>query len=129
MGVDNMRTSLEETRGLLKAVQAGVTYINCDAAADKQQSVTSVKGIDLHGGGGTDMRVGIKAALASYPSPDVIILFTDGYTPWPEHRLPKGMQLVVCLVGQSACEVNDVPPWCKVVKIVDEIVDTRQAGF
>jgi predicted metal-dependent peptidase len=129
MGVDNMRSSLEETKGLLKAVQAGVTYINCDAAADKAQAVTSVRNIDLHGGGGTDMRVGIKAALDSYPDPDVIILFTDGYTPWPDNKLPKGIQLVVCLVGQSACDANDVPSWCKVVKIVDEIVDTREARF
>ena len=129
MGSDNMRISLEETVGLLKAVQASVTYINCDAAADIAQNVYNVKDIDLHGGGGTDMRVGIAAALESRPSPDVLILFTDGYTPWPEERIPKGKQLIVCLVGQSACEACEPPEWAKVVKIVDEVVDVQPARY
>jgi len=129
MGSENMRISLEETKGLLKAVQASVTYINCDAAADKAQNVYNVKDIDLHGGGGTDMRVGIKAALESKPSPDVLILFTDGYTPWPEERIPRGKQLIVCLVGQSACDACEPPEWAKVVKIVDEVVDIQPARY
>jgi predicted metal-dependent peptidase len=125
MGKDNMRVSLEETKGVLKVSQAKVKYINCDMNADKAQNVSSIKDISLYGGGGTDMRVGITAALAERPCPDIIILFTDGYTPWPKDPLPKGKQLVVCLVGKSACEVNEVPQWARVVKIVDEVVDKR----
>lgn len=128
MGTDNMRISLEETKGLLKAVQAKVSYINCDMKADKVQNVHNVKDINLYGGGGTDMRVGIKAALEVRPVPDIIILFTDGYTPWPDNPLPKGKQLVVCLVGQSACEVNEVPQWARTIKIIDEVVDKRGVG-
>lgn len=128
MGADNMRIALEETKGLLKAAQANVNYINCDAAADKVQRVRDIRDVDLYGGGGTDMRVGIKAALESYPSPDVMILFTDGWTPWPSQPPPRGKQLVVCLVGQSACESNEVPQWARVVKIVDEVEDVRYAS-
>jgi len=120
MGTDNMRIALEETKGILKAVQASVAYFNCDASVDKAQIVHDVKKISLHGGGGTDMRVGIKAAMEHRPTPDVIILFTDGYTPWPDEPLPRGKQLVVGLVGKSACETNQVPEWCRVVKIVDD---------
>ena len=128
MGAENMRIALEETRGLLKAAQATVNYINCDASADKVQRVRDVRDVDLYGGGGTDMRVGIKAALESDPSPDVMILFTDGYTPWPTNPPPRGKQLVVCLVGQSACSANEVPQWARVVKIVDEVEDVRYAS-
>ena len=120
MGTDNMRIALEETKGILKAVQASVAYFNCDASVDKAQNVYNVKDISLHGGGGTDMRVGIKAAMEHKPTPDVVILFTDGYTPWPDKPLPRGKQLVVGLVGKSACESNQVPEWCRVVKIVDD---------
>jgi len=127
MGNDNLRISLEETQGILKAMQSQVTYINCDAQADKNQTVSKIRDVDLYGGGGTDMRVGIKAALESKPTPDVIFLFTDGWTPWPEHRLPRGKQLVVVLVGESACSSNEVPAWAKVVKVVED-VEVRQAG-
>jgi predicted metal-dependent peptidase len=127
MGKDNFRISLEETQGILKESATRVKYINCDMAADKTQMVNKINQIDLYGGGGTDMRIGITAALQEKPTPDIIILFTDGWTPWPSERLPKGVQLVVCLVGQSACDTNEVPQWARVIKIVDDIVDQRNA--
>jgi predicted metal-dependent peptidase len=127
MGKDNIRISLEETQGILKGSATRVKYINCDMAADKTQMVNKINQIDLYGGGGTDMRIGITAALQEKPTPDIIILFTDGWTPWPSERLPKGVQLVVCLVGQSACDTNEVPQWARVIKIVDDIVDQRNA--
>jgi predicted metal-dependent peptidase len=123
MGSDAYVSSMEETKGFLKAIQTPITWINCDAAADKGQTVHTISNIDLYGGGGTDMRVGIKAALDLRPMPDVIILFTDGYTPWPEEPMPRGVQLIVCLVGHAACKVNEVPDFCKVVKIVDDLVE------
>lgn len=113
-----LQESLVETEGIIKATGAAVTYINCDMQADVQQNVSSAKQAKLYGGGGTDMRVGIKAAVESHPQPSLVILFTDGYTPWPEERLPFGMQLVVCLVGDHACKVNDVPHWIRAIKIV-----------
>ena len=123
MGKDAIVASMEETKGFLKAIQTPITFINCDAAADKGQTVQNVRNIDMYGGGGTDMRVGIKAALDLRPPPDVIVLFTDGYTPWPEEPMPRGVQLIVCLVGHHACKVNEVPDFCKVVKIVDDLVE------
>lgn len=45
------------------------------------------------GGGGTDMRVPLKH-VEQY-EPEVVILFTDGYTPWPDHE-PDYPLIVVC---------------------------------
>lgn len=42
--------------------------------------------------GGTDMRVGITTAQALRPTPDLIVVPTDGYTPWadrPTSRPPR----------------------------------------
>lgn len=44
------------------------------------------------GGGGTDMRVPIKKA-EDY-QPECVVLFTDGYTPWPE--VEPDYPLIVC---------------------------------
>jgi predicted metal-dependent peptidase len=45
------------------------------------------------GGGGTDMRVPL--AHATQFEPEVVILITDGYTPWPA-REPDYPLIVVC---------------------------------
>jgi predicted metal-dependent peptidase len=44
------------------------------------------------GGGGTDMRVPLKKA-EDY-QPEVVVLFTDGYTPWPD--VEPDYPLIVC---------------------------------
>lgn len=123
-----MKTSLSEGEGILRAVGARIVFVACDMQADQQQEVDSMKDVKLHGGGGTDMREGIKAALEG-EMPNVIILFTDGHTPWPEKPILDGrVRLVVCLVGQHACDVNEPPSWATVVKITGDDIDKREAS-
>lgn len=40
------------------------------------------------GGGGTDLRTGFARALRTTPRPDVVVVLTDGQTPWPDTRPP-----------------------------------------
>ena len=68
--------------------------------------VSEIKSI-LKGGGGTDMGVGIMQAMES--KPDVIIVITDGLTPWPAN---PGVPVIVCLF-----EDRDVPSWARKVII------------
>ena len=46
------------------------------------------EGIPLVGGGGTDLRAGFARALRARPRPDVVVVLTDGQTPWPGERPP-----------------------------------------
>ena len=45
------------------------------------------------------MCVGIDAAMKCKPKPDAIVVFTDGYTPWPEQ--PVGAKIIAVLVEEG----------------------------
>lgn len=113
MGDDDLAAALSETRGVLRRTGAKVRVLCCDAAASSPRPVRSISDVTLTGGGGTDLRVGIDAALASRPRADVIVVFTDGGTPWPDHRLPVPM--IVALIGTHAADT--APAWAKTVRV------------
>ncbi|OXY92312.1 DUF2201 family putative metallopeptidase [Streptomyces diastatochromogenes] len=104
-----------------------VTVVSCDAAAQTVHPLCRAEGIPLVGGGGTDLRSGFAQALRARPGPDVVVVLTDGQTPWPEARPP--CRTVVGLFprqrsgGGSRDEENpeyrpDTPPeWARVVTI------------
>ena len=81
-----------------------------------QNIITYRRTTDLNvrsGVGGTDMRVGIAAAAELRPS--VIVVLTDGYTPWPDE--PNGIPLVVCVVGGGDQSSFPAPTWARVVRV------------
>jgi predicted metal-dependent peptidase len=103
-----------------------VTVVPCDAAARIAHPLCRAEGIPLVGGGGTDLRTGFGTALRSKPRPDVVVVLTDGQTPWPDTRPP--CRTVIGLFprqhsGGSRDEdspdyVPDEPPaWARVVHI------------
>ncbi|MFJ9949783.1 VWA-like domain-containing protein [Kitasatospora sp. NPDC091207] len=65
-----------------------VTVLPCDAAARVVHPLCRAEGIPLVGGGGTDLRTGFARALRTGPRPDVVVVLTDGQTPWPDSRPP-----------------------------------------
>jgi predicted metal-dependent peptidase len=76
--------------------------------------------IERSGHGGTDMCVGIDAALELRPT--VIVVMTDGETPWPHTRLPRGIPLIVCLSSNpSTWALDAVPEWAHQVIIDPDI--------
>ncbi|TDC23271.1 hypothetical protein E1265_13375 [Streptomyces sp. 8K308] len=61
-----------------------VAVVSCDAAARVARPLCAAEGIPLVGGGGTDLRAGFATALGGPARPDVVVVLTDGQTPWPE---------------------------------------------
>ncbi|GAA4624230.1 VWA-like domain-containing protein [Actinoallomurus vinaceus] len=117
MGEDELAEALGEVTGVLREVGAGgnrVTVLACDADVHAASRVTSAQQVTLAGGGGTDMRIGIEAALALPERPGVVIVLTDGYTPWPEE--PSSARLIAALIGEDA---PPPPAWVETVRVTD----------
>ncbi|KUN78148.1 vWA domain-containing protein [Streptomyces griseoruber] len=102
-----------------------VTVLPCDADAPFAHSLCRGEGIALMGGGGTDLRTGFARALRTPPRPDVVVVLTDGQTPWPRAR--PACRTVVGLFSRpgggswrenNPDHVPDTPPdWARVVDI------------
>ncbi|GAA2272803.1 VWA-like domain-containing protein [Streptomyces atrovirens] len=101
-----------------------VSAVSCDAAAGRVHRLCRAEGIPLTGGGGTDLRTGFAKALGSRPRPDVVVVLTDGQTPWPDTRPP--CRTVVGLFPRARTSwdeddpdyVPDTPPdWARVVTL------------
>ncbi|MFI1035706.1 VWA-like domain-containing protein [Streptomyces sp. NPDC020951] len=101
-----------------------VTVVPCDASARIAHPLCRAEGIPLVGGGGTDLRTGFAKALRLSPRPDVVVILTDGQTPWPTTRPP--CRTVVGLFPRTSDSydeddpdyVPDGPPgWARVVEL------------
>ncbi|MCU1645787.1 MAG: hypothetical protein JWN03_6062 [Nocardia sp.] len=119
-------SALLETAAVTRAVGGRrdlVTVLSCDAAARIADPLCRAEGIPLMGGGGTDLRTGFAKALRAQPRPDVVVVLTDGQTPWPSTRPP--CRTVVGLFRRERTRreddpnfVPDGPPdWARVVEI------------
>jgi predicted metal-dependent peptidase len=115
MSDDLLAASLAEVEGLLNALglARSLRVLACDTAAGQARRVSSARQVELVGGGGTDMGAGIAAAAALRPRPAIIVVLTDGYTPWPDGA-PRGSRVVVGLLGDEA---PDAPDWARAIRV------------
>ncbi len=107
--------ALAEVTGVLRSLgvaRRNLRVIACDARAYEAQRVSDLRAIRLEGGGGTDMGAGIDAAAALRPRPDLIIVLTDGYTPW-RSAPPPGIRVVVGLLDRR----GKTPDWAEAILI------------
>ncbi|GAA1595217.1 vWA domain-containing protein [Actinoplanes couchii] len=116
MGPDELNAVLGEVAGVLRAVGIGrnrVSVLSCDADVHTVRKAATIGDVVLEGGGGTDMRVGIEHALRGPERPHIIIVLTDGYTPWPDAR-PGGVRVIAGLVS---ADVQAPPEWIETIRI------------
>lgn len=104
--------ALAETAGVLKAcgLREGVTVLTVDAAVGFAKKVFRADQIEMIGGGGTDMGVGIAHIQKMRHPPDILIVLTDCYTPWPP-AAPK-FKLIIGRLSDG-----EVPSYGKVIDI------------
>ena len=113
--------ALAEVEGTLRGLGvagARLKVLACDAAVHAVATVSRVTEVQLAGGGGTDMRVGIATAQKLRPTPEVIVVLSDGYTAWPEEPVP-GVAVVAGLLGRRQSVLPPTPSWMVRVECVD----------
>jgi predicted metal-dependent peptidase len=111
MGEKELGQALGELKALLRHHRP--TVYTVDAEVHTAQKVFSLDQVRLLGGGGTDMGRGIEKAVED--GHDLVVVLTDGYTPWPE-KAPRAT-VVVGLIHDKGESPPEAPPWAKVVPI------------
>ena len=112
--------ALSETQAILKQTAPGqpITVYSFDTQARTAQSVLDAGRIELAGGGGTDMPAAIDTAARTKPRPAIIIVITDGYTPWPPTRPPQNHSTVIAVLTDPDTH-QTVPPWITPITTTD----------
>jgi predicted metal-dependent peptidase len=123
-----LERALAEVEGVLKraGLRGGqLRVLAVDTQTHAVKRVTSARQVSLAGGGGTDMGQGITDAAALKPRPSVVIVLTDGFTPWPAYP-PRGVRVIVGLLAQGGAVPHQwaAPAWARTV-VIDESAEHR----
>lgn len=112
--------AMGEVEGALRALGvpgASLAVYACDAAVGAVSRVRRAADAKLTGGGGTDLRVGIASAAAGRPRPDLMVVLTDGFTPWPDTP-PPGVAVIAALLARQGDPLPPTPTWATRVECV-----------
>jgi predicted metal-dependent peptidase len=99
--------AVSELGGLTRQLGYGAEAVVacCDAAVHNVRKVFSATQVELYGGGGTDIGVGLRAFIARKSAPiDLLVIVSDCHTPWPAEVPP--FPVITIRVGDGA-----LPPW------------------
>jgi predicted metal-dependent peptidase len=104
--------------GRLRVRGDDLVIADVDAAVHDTRHYQRPSGLaEVSGRGGTDMRTGIEHALRARPRPSVIVVMTDGETPWPEQQTSR-VPVVAAIVHPSPEQtVARVPNWIRTVVV------------
>jgi predicted metal-dependent peptidase len=117
---EQLAVALSEVEALLARTglrSTGITVLAVDTDVHAITRARRAAQVELAGGGGTDMAAGIAAAADLRPRPDIIVVLTDGWTPWPDAP-PPGIRVVVGLLTSDFMpDTAEPPPWARTVLI------------
>lgn len=116
MGHGDFTSAFSEMREVVACAGGLVPVIPCDAAASEVQWVRRIEEVKMVGGGGTDMRVGIQHAY-DVTGARLILVLSDGYTPWPDAPPAEGVRVIACLTQKGG---TPPPEWIRSVYAVTE---------
>lgn len=107
MGDTQLARAVSELGGLTRQLGYGadVVVVCCDAAVHEVRKAFASTPIELYGGGGTDIGVGLSAFTEQKGQPiDLLVVVSDCRTPWPKEVPP--FPVITIRVGDG-----EPPPW------------------
>lgn len=115
MGSDDLSRALGVIAlGLRSVPSECLRIVTGDTHLNVCQRVFHTSQVDFQGGGGTDMSRLLMECAELKPTPQAVIVVTDGYTGWPPSKLP--MQVVACLT-RNGDKSYPVPDWIRKVAV------------
>ena len=113
MGKDDLEATCSEIAAVAGQTQPeNITVLWTDTRVASEQFFTpdefSYDALRPAGGGGTDLRVGIQHAERY--DPQVVIVMTDGYSPWAE-TAPAFPTIILCTTNTK------LPDWAQTIRI------------
>jgi predicted metal-dependent peptidase len=109
-----LQKAQQEVASLLQEIRSEITVLSVDAEVHTIQRIRNANRIQLKGGGGTDMMVGIRTAAALRQRPNLIIVITDGYTDW-DTRPPRNTPPVIAVLTDKKSATP--PSWIRSIRV------------
>lgn len=108
---DTQGRCLNELNHVIKAYGRAIKVFAGDTCIQSEKVVTSASQVEWVGNGGTDMKTICEEIAKRKPKFDIIILLTDGCTPWPEPMRQKFIAVITPDGHESA------PAWATQIKM------------
>ncbi len=121
MSDGQLRTALAELDAI--CVRAGIgaddrIVVTADAAVHEVPRLRRAADLPITGGGGTDLRPAIDHLAAHRRRPHLIVVLTDGATPWPHAPPPHQGVIAVLIPGPDGAGPPRPPPaWIQTIEV------------
>ncbi|GAB3175973.1 VWA-like domain-containing protein [Myceligenerans halotolerans] len=121
MSSDDLNAVTSEIVGIARRMRVqgeDLVITDVDAVVHESRRYGRPSGLaETVGRGGTDMREGIAHALSARPRPSVVVVMTDGYTPWPARQTSR-VPVIAAIVNPAPDDAAaSVPDWIRTVPI------------
>lgn len=104
---------LSEIDGIVQRtgrLRTPIQVVSCDTVTGDLHPVRSVDDVVLTGGGGTDLRPAVATVARARPRADLVVVLTDGDTPWAPAP-PPGNRTARYVAVLVAGDRHTVPGW------------------
>lgn len=120
MSDGQLGAALAELEGICRSAGVrddGLTVVTADVEVREVPRLRHAADLPIIGGGGTDLRPAIRYLAGHRRRPAVVVVLTDGFTPWPVEP-PSRCQVIDVVVPRTDGLVPDDPPsWVEAVVV------------